>query len=210
MRTETLVLLTLLGWGTAGQTQATPSPASRVLQCTEATKSKSGDGQAYRGTVTNEDYGFSAKIPEGLTAWGGVALEAPFHGFTIFLNSQGSACILFEVHIRVDQEDILHRPASATPIRLGKATAWQSVLSGHVATGGLTNVRTSFSFKQLDQVDDGEVLLIAPTSELTGAKRVYDAFIQSLRFGARHTTSVPSAPTPSGATSSRSTAKSGT
>jgi hypothetical protein len=135
-------------------------------------------GIAYRGEVSSDDYRFSAHIPDGLTGWGGVGQGAPFHGFTIFLDSKMESCIEFEVHLRVDQADAPGHSLVATPLQLGTAQAWRIVREGL----NVTNITTSFSSKHLSRVDDGEIVLIAPTARLHEAKRAYDAFLDSVKF----------------------------
>ena len=177
-----IVLFGALFLGAAGHAAPASHRGWNVIDCGQATAVQPEVGNAFRGVVANEDYGLSARIPSGLTGWGGVAKDAPFHGFTIFLDSQKKACIDFQIHIRVDDDDAPKRSLHATSMRLGKARAWQSIREGRVADESVTNIRTSFSFKQPNQVDDGEVLLIVPTSRLPEAKRTYDAFIRSLKF----------------------------
>ena len=72
---------------------------SKVVNCAQATRTRPQIGNVFRGSVSNDDYAFSARIPNGLTGWGGVYKDAPFHGFTIFLDSNMEACIVFEVHL---------------------------------------------------------------------------------------------------------------
>jgi hypothetical protein len=52
-----------------------------------------------------------------------------------------------------------------------------------VANVSVTNISTSFSFSRPDEIDDGDVLLFAPTSKLPVVKPKYEAFIRSLKFG---------------------------
>jgi hypothetical protein len=70
-----------------------------------------------------------------------------------------------------------------TPVELGEAKGWQTVEEGSVGGASVTNAITSFSFKQPGETDDGSVILIAPSSQLNEAKRFYEAFLRSLRFG---------------------------
>lgn len=88
-----------------------------------ATLSRPGVGSAFRGTVRNDDYAVSVQIPKGLVGWEGTDPPAPFHGFTIFLDPQMTACIVFEVHIRVDEDDTLKPHGSAASMHLGEASA---------------------------------------------------------------------------------------
>jgi hypothetical protein len=94
-----------------------------------------------------------------------------------------TACIVFEVHIRVDEEDAPKRPAGATPIRLGSAEGWQSIRGDGGPNAGVTNVRALFSFNRSNVVEDGEILLIAPSTHLVKARAAYDAFLNSMKFG---------------------------
>jgi hypothetical protein len=153
---------------------------SKVVSCAQATKTRPQIGNAFRGSVSNDDYAFSARIPNGLTGWGGVYKDAPFHGFTIFLDSNMEACVVFEVHLRVDGDDSARPPSVATSIQLGKAQGWEWIRE---ANSGWTNIHLLFSFRQPNQMDDGEILLITPTSRLKETKAAYDAFVRSIKFG---------------------------
>jgi hypothetical protein len=140
-------------------------------------------GPAYRGLVRNEDYEFSVYVPKGLTGWGGVAESAPFHGFTIFLDKQERSCIIFEIHIRVSEDDTSEASTGAAPVSLGMAQGWQISKSGLVQNLRLINLVTKFTFRQRGQIDDGEVMLIAPEDNAEIAKARYKSFLSSLRFG---------------------------
>ncbi len=153
-----------------------------AISCEQITLAKPGVGSAYQGTIKNEDYGFSAEVPAGLTGWSGVDQNAPFHGFTIFLNSQANACINFELHMRLDENDALKPLRSAKSLHLGDAQAWQSARSEKIKKVGMTNISTLFSFKRGKQIFDGNVILISPVSQLEGARRIYDKFIAKLVF----------------------------
>jgi hypothetical protein len=153
-----------------------------VVSCAQATETRPHTGNAYRRSVSNEDYAFSARIPDGLIGWRGVAQDAPFHGFAIFLDSRMEACIIFEVHIRVD-DDTARSSSSTTSVQLGKAQGLQWINEGRISNSDVSNIHLLFSFRQPDQTDDGEVLLITPTSRLKATKAIYDAFVRSIKFG---------------------------
>jgi hypothetical protein len=157
-------------------------PPQNVLNCSQATKAKQGVGNAFQGDVTNDDYAFSARVPSGFTGWSGVAEGAPFHGFTIFLDSKSMSCIVVEMHIRIDDDEAPNHPSSAV-VQLGSSHGMQLTSRGEVAGAPFTNITTSFSATRGGEVDDGEVLLIAPTPEIAHMKRVYDAFLRSIKFG---------------------------
>ena len=154
-----------------------------VVTCSQVTLTEPTLGVAYRAAVSNDDYKLSAAIPKGYTGWGGVAANAPFHGFTIFLDQSLRSCILFEVHIRVDDADVPPHLHSAEALSLGQARAWQ--ISSRVATksGEIINLRTSFTFEHDGETDAGQVTLISPVSEQRKSKPPYDHFLKSIHFG---------------------------
>jgi hypothetical protein len=176
---EIVVLVPLLLAGTA---EARTPHGSRAVSCGQATLSRPGVGRAYRGAIANEEYAFSARIPRGLTGWDGVDQSAPFHGFTIFLDPQMTTCVTFEVHIQIEPGDTPRPPKSATPVKLGDASAWQSMRSGLVNNSNINNVVTDFSIRRSNHTDEGEILLVAPTEKIGQARRVYDAFVRSMDF----------------------------
>lgn len=177
-----LVLLIAVSFTEAAYCQVSVHQ-SKVASCAQAAGTRPQIGNAFRGSVSNDGYAFSARIPSGLTGWGGVYKDAPFHGFTIFLDSNMEACIVFEVHLRVDADDTARPPSVATSIQLGKAQGWQWTHEGRIANSRLINVHLMFSFRQPNQIDDGEVLLITPASRLKETKATYDAFVHSIKFG---------------------------
>ena len=138
--------------------------------------------------MRNEDYNFSVTVPAGRTGWSGVAESAPFHGFTIFLDDKRQSCVVFEIHLRVEEEDAPKRPGRAKSLTLGKAKGWQSMSSGIAGGTRMLNVISDFSFTQADQVDDGSVRLIVPSGRAKGALKIYRKFLESLKFGNLKTT----------------------
>ncbi len=153
------------------------------LSCNQATPAKPDAGVAYSGKVLIDDYKLHARVPEGFTGWGGVANDAPFHGFTIFLDRSLGSCIVFEVHLRIDEDEARVRPRGAGRFLLGNATAWQTSNGNHGQ--GPINITTYFSSQQKSRVVDGKVLLISPPGELQKMKSVYDTFLNSLALGTR-------------------------
>jgi hypothetical protein len=178
---ETVAVLALgFAWFGTGYCDTT-NESPKVQRCDQATYARPSMGRSFTGHVANDDYAFAVNIPAELTAWDGASEAAPFQGFVLFLDPRLQACIVFEVHVRVDEESAPKRPASAVQMRLGEAKAWQDIRTD----GQLTNVSTTFSFKQIDQIDDGEVLLIAPESERSRVEGISDAFVHSLMFPAK-------------------------
>ena len=176
VRITFFVLMT--GCVLAHAVNATPA---KVIDCDQANMRRKGVGVAFRGTVVNGDYLFSVKIPKNLTGWSGVASSAPFHGFNIFFDPKTKACIIFNVHVRIDDSDAPEL-ISGTSLHFGKAQGLQSTRAGEVMNEHMTNVSTIFSIKRINEVIDGEVILITPTSNLSKLKPIYDSFLLSLKF----------------------------
>jgi hypothetical protein len=87
---------------------------------------------SYRGAIRNDDYKLSVTIPQGLTGWGADSV-APFHGFTIFLSSEGgqSSCLMLEIHLRVDPDDRAGVGHGAR-IAIGSVTGWKREANGMI------------------------------------------------------------------------------
>ena len=183
-RENTLLgMLALLPFLTSSSSGHSLEFTSSVSRCQDMVSTHSGMGPAYRRLVKNEDYGFSAYVPKALTGWGGVEQSAPFHGFTIFLDQRERSCIVFEIHIRVDEDDTSEAPAGATSVSLGKAHGWQFTKSGQVHGLRLINIVTKFTFRQHGEIDDGEIVLVAPEKYSVSAIATYQSFLHSITFG---------------------------
>ncbi len=169
--------------------RAEPAPGrNEAITCKQATLTKPVLGVAYQGFLSNEDYGLTGKIPQGLTGWSGVAAGAPFHGFTIFLDDQMSSCIIFEIHIRVNDVDAPPVLKSAKRFRLGDAEARQSASRGRGTNGLLTNVSTTFSIARPDAMEDGVIRLVASGRDLGHATALYDDFVRTVKLSKTGTT----------------------
>lgn len=162
--------------------QSAHSQAKTFLPCSKATMTRPGVGVGYKGEVSIDDFALHAQIPEELTGWGGVASNAPFHGFTIFLDPTMHSCILFEIHLRIDEDEAPKRPKASKTLLLGDATAWQ--VSSSNREKSLINIQTRFSFSHDGHTDDGMILLITPAADLQKARTVYDTFLKSVALGA--------------------------
>ena len=178
-----LSILCVLWIASCAGGQSARSGQEMVSSCKHVGAREPMVGSAYRGVVRNEDYDLTVRVPAGLSGWSGVGQSAPFHGFTVFLDSSQSSCIVFEVHLRVDENEAPPRPADAKPVSLGRARGWQTSRTGVVGKASILNVITTFSFDRPDQTDDGMVLLIAPSMEPKRALTVYGEFLRDLRFG---------------------------
>ena len=143
MMRRVFVLSIVLLTATVAISQSAVRNPSTAIGCRQATTTLPQKGVAYRGAVTNDDYHFSARIPSDLTGWGGIADNAPFHGFTMFLDAKGDSCIVFEIHLRVDRIDTPKRLSGGTAVQLGKAVGWQELKDGTAKL--LSSRRLSFS-----------------------------------------------------------------
>jgi hypothetical protein len=164
--------------------QSADSQARTSLPCSKATMARPGVGVGYKGEVSIDDFALHAHIPDELTGWGGVASNAPFHGFTIFLDPAMHSCIIFEMQLRIDEDEAPKRPKTSKTLLLGDATAWQ--VSSSNRAKGLTNIQTYFSFSHDGHTDDGKVLLITRPGDLQKAKPIYDTFLKSVALGVPH------------------------
>jgi len=153
-----------------------------VATCAETTLTVPGSGRLFKGVVKNEDYRFAAIIPNGHSAWDGVADSAPFHGFTIFLDPEGSACIDFKIGLRIDAESVPEGLKGKGSIRLGKANAWQWMATESIDGKPVTNMTTLLTHHFKNSVFDGEVRLISPKGQVKKYIAAYNSFVQSLRF----------------------------
>lgn len=183
-RNYAVLTIGIVALAACARSQPITSKAPVVNDCKHASYARPGVGHAYKGAISNEDYEFSARVPSGLTAWDGVDKSAPFHGFMIFLESNEQSCILFEIHLRIDESDTVP-PLKSPPILLGKAEGFQTSSVGMIDGVRVSNVTTSFSFKRPGRIDDGIILLVAPESQMRRALPIYDEFLHSVSFGRR-------------------------
>nr|WP_199038405.1 hypothetical protein [Dyella sp. ASV24] len=159
------------------------SSEAEVKTCDQMVTTKPGMGHAFVGHVASEDYRFSVQIPAGSTGWTGVAEDAPFHGFTMFLDEKQQNCIVFDIHVRVDEDERPHHPSYARQMHFGTARGWQWATHGKAAGVPYSNVITTFSYEGSAGSADGEMRLIAPTADLAQTKQKYDKFVRTLSFG---------------------------
>jgi hypothetical protein len=150
-----------------------------------------GDGVAYRGAVRNDDYQFWTTIPAGLVAWGGVASNAPFHGFAVFLGSKGASCIVFYIHIRVelpDDDEAFDEPRKGTVrlkgerVKVGNRTGLQTIVSGSSGGTEFENVTVFLELPRDGYKNDAEFRLVMPKEEAAKSRKVFGRFLGSFHF----------------------------
>jgi hypothetical protein len=160
-----------------------PNPTART--CGEITLAHPGMGVAYKGTVKNSDYRFSAMIPDGLVGWG-AAPSAPFHGFTIFLGSGQTSCIVFEIHLRVNVPE--DRDGGRPPrkggrrIGVGNRQGTETVETGSATGSVLQNVNVTLELPRDDYTNDASITLVTLQSDAARNKHVFDRFLASFHF----------------------------
>jgi hypothetical protein len=179
------LLMVVLAISLPGNAHAYVANGQKFMKCSDVFNGSPGTGTHYGGSVSNDDYHFSARIPDGLRGWRGVAPDAPYHGFTMFRGNFLNACINVEMHIRVEDDEAPLRPASAKDIQLGMANGFQYVIRGEDGNVPYVNIHTAFTYARNGggEVDDGDIILIVPASELQDWQDIYNAFVNSVRFG---------------------------
>jgi len=193
MSAASLMSATLCVWiGAAAQVAGAAPP---IDTCSSITLAKPGVGVAYTGIVRNDDYGVQIAIPDGLTGWGGVAPEAPFHGFVIFLSDPVQSCAGFEIQLRVNLGDgaRAHRHNAGKRVMVGNIAGSQENRSGFVNGTAFTNVAISFSVPQRGEVFDGSVWLVTPTEDLAKNMPIFRSFVSHFRFDGGQETKPPMA-----------------
>jgi hypothetical protein len=161
---------------------ALPSFGTGMVTCKEIGAVSTGIGWRARGRFSNDDYGFSVRVPTGVTAWSGVAKEAPFHGFGFRLNSSSRSCIDLELGWRVDSDEPPSLPSGMTPIPMAGATAGVAEIRGQIHETPFLNRIVYFTSKQGDGFVDGRITLVVPTRDEKRARAIFDAFVRSLTF----------------------------
>jgi hypothetical protein len=123
-------------------------------------------------------------IPSGLTGWGGVAPEAPFHGFVIFPPDSPRSCTGFDIQLRID----LGNGAGPESHLVGKAATvgnrrgWEVGRSGVVSGTAFTNVTITFSVQYGRDIYDGSVWLVTPNQDLEREMPVFRKLVSGIRF----------------------------
>lgn len=159
-----------------------PSFGEGMVTCKEIGAVSTGIGWPARGRFSNDDYGFSVRVPTGVTAWSGVAKAAPFHGFGFRLDREGHSCIDLELEWRVDRDEPPPLPSDMTPAPMAGATAGVAEIRGKINGTSYLNRTVYFTYKRGDGFVDGQVTLIVPTPDEKRTRAIFDAFVRSLRF----------------------------
>jgi hypothetical protein len=160
-------------WGSENQS---------VKTCKDITAGFSGSGVAYRGRVVNDDYNMSVVIPTGESGWGGVADNAPFHGFDVFPVGSRASCIIIEVGWRVDEDEKPVRPPGSTMVNVVGTQAWSEHHEGTVRRRRMVNETVSFSAPVRTTFADGQVIMVAPVDEAPKVRKIYQQILKSLSF----------------------------
>lgn len=167
------LLLAVVSWPSLGEGMAT---------CKDIGAVSTGIGWPARGRFSNDDYGFSVRVPAGVTAWSGVAKGAPFHGFGFGLGRDRHSCIDLELGWRVDSDEPPSLPSGMTPIPMAGATAGVAEIRGQIHGTPYLNRTVYFTSKRGDGFVDGHVTLVVPIRDEKRARAIFDAFVRSLVF----------------------------
>jgi hypothetical protein len=158
-----------------------------VRKCATISLASAGYGVSYQGLIANSDYGFSMTIPKGLMGWG-AAPNAPFHGFTVFLDSLGTkqSCIDFAVENVFDVDDSVGEAAknhSATRIKVGNRTGTRFVSRGVIDGVRIENVTVHVELPRRGRRVSVTLILVTPTEEKRTTEQVFEQCLGSFQFG---------------------------
>jgi hypothetical protein len=151
------------------------------VSCAQVSSTGPGYGVRYTGHVESSDYRMSLTIPKGRSGWG-ADFHAPFHGFVIYLDDARKACVVFEIHIRVDEAEIPERPKRSALIHLGSLPAWQLERRWDERGVPMVNIETGFTSTDGKAIHDGSLLLISPALTIPTTRPVYESILSSLRI----------------------------
>ena len=158
-----------------------------ILTCEQVSLARPGRGVAYKGTVRNSDYRFSATIPDGLEGWG-AGENAPFHGFTFYPGyaSEPTICVDFSIQIHVDLEEdhavAAQRIGATRPVRVGNRTGLKTSTAGR-AKGTSYEIETVFlELPRRSYRNDVVITMVTPASERERAEDVFARFLSSFHF----------------------------
>ncbi|HVI53732.1 MAG TPA: hypothetical protein VM621_01620 [Luteibacter sp.] len=130
----------------------------------------------------NDDYHMVISVPNGETGWGGVADDAPFHGFDIFPVGSHSSCIVILVGWRVEEDEKPTRPPGSTVVELDGTQAWLEQRRGTVEHQEMVNEIVSFSAPVRTVFADGQAIMVAPADEVPKVRKIYQQLLKSLSF----------------------------
>lgn len=152
------------------------------MTCKEVGAVSTGIGWPARGDFSNDDYGFSVRVPRNVTAWKGAAKAAPFHGFGFSLNKARQSCISLYLEWRVDRNEAPPLPAGLVAVPMDGATAGVEETRGEINGKPYSNRIVYFTSKQKNEFVDGQLTLIVPVGDEKRARVMFDEFVRSLRF----------------------------
>ena len=188
MQSRPAVGVTVLALLNVGVARCQQTADRAVATCEQATLAEPGMGVPYRGTVRNDDYRFSATIPNGLVGWGADP-RAPFHGFSIFINPEGKtrSCIVFQIGIHIDRNEekpgLDRKDVRLERITVGGRPATRTSAATLVKGRTYENVHVGLQvLHKKGDVHDVEIVLVTPENDAVTTKAVFEKFIASFRF----------------------------
>jgi len=159
-----------------------PSFGEGMVTCKEIGAVSTGIGWPARGDFSNDDYGFSVRVPRNVTAWSGAAKAAPFHGFGFSLDKTRQSCINLYLEWRVDRDELPPLPPGLAKVPMDGATAGVAETHGEINGKPYLNRVVYFTSKQKNEFVDGQISLIIPVGDEKRARVMFDEFVRSLRF----------------------------
>ena len=159
-----------------------PSFGESLVTCNDLGAVSTGIGWPARGDFSNDDYGFSVRVPRNVTAWSGAAMAAPFHGFGFSLDKTRQSCINLYLEWRVDRDEPPPLPPGLVAVPMDGATAGVAETHGEINGKPYLNRVIYFTSKQKNEFVDGQISLIIPVGDEKRARVMFDEFVRSLRF----------------------------
>ena len=158
---------------------------SDILTCETATNAHIGQpGITYAGAVSNGDYRFDAKIPEGLIGLGS-APGAPFHGFAIFIDK--SSCIVFMIHHRVlpltdDTPPAPTYQKKLARVQVGNRKGFEMSMIGATQGRRYLNTNVLVDLPRSGYENDVSITFVTPTENRSTTEPIFREFLDSFWF----------------------------
>jgi hypothetical protein len=153
-----------------------------IQTCDTVTPARTGQpGVTYTGSLRNDDYRFSATVPDSLTGLGN-APGAPFHGFAVFINN--SACFLFLIGHRVTlPEDVPTMSGSqGVAVRVGGRKGIRTTRVGTSHGTRMINETVLVELPRAGYTNDVSIIFVTPLDQQEKTEPVFRLFLASLKF----------------------------
>jgi len=168
--------------GHASQDSTAPLPCDRI------SLARPGVGADYRGEFRNSDYRLSLTVPTGSVGWG-AGVDAPFHGFTIFLTKSDdktrTSCIDFSIEPEpLDAPEL--GPGNVThkgdTLKVAGYPAFREARSGVIDGVMFKNEVIGLSITRQGRTSNIVFTLVTPVRDLRRTERIFEQFVSSLKL----------------------------